>query len=288
MGVAHSTKDFETHQFPTWCPGCGDFGIWTALKQALVEVAVEPHQVVVVFGIGCSGNQANFVRAYGFHGLHGRALPLATGIALANHGVTTIVVGGDGDGYGEGLAHFIHTIRTNPNLTYLVHNNQVYGLTKGQTSPTSAQGFKTDSTPSGSLEEPVNPIALALAADCGYIARGFAGDVKHLQQLIVGGIKHKGFSLIDVFQPCVTFNHLNTFSWFFQRVVKLDTLGHDPADRLAAWRRATAIEEKLPIGLFFQQDKPSYQDRLDQLKSGPLVHRSIEPVDLSTLFTTFQ
>ncbi len=287
MGVTHTIKDFETHQFPTWCPGCGDFGIWTALKQALVELALEPHQVVVVFGIGCSGNQANFVRAYGFHGLHGRALPLATGVSLANHGVTTIVVGGDGDGYGEGLSHFLHTIRANPNITYLVHDNQVYGLTKGQTSPTSVQGFKTDSTPSGSIEEPINPIALALAADCGYVARGFAGDVKHLQQLIVGGVKHNGFSLIDVFQPCVTFNHLNTFSWFFQKVVKLDTLGHDPSNRSAAWEKAINPGDKFPIGLFFQQAKPSYQDRLPQLKEGPLVRRSIERIDLTKLFSTF-
>ncbi len=288
MGVAHNTKDFETHKFPTWCPGCGDFGIWTALKQALVELGKEPHQVVVVFGIGCSGNQANFVRAYGFHGLHGRALPVATGISLANHGVTTIVVGGDGDGYGEGLAHFVHTMRANPNITYLVHDNQVYGLTKGQTSPTSSQGFKTDSTPAGSLEEPINPIAIALAADCGYVARGFAGDVTHLQKLIVDGVNHKGFSLIDVFQPCVTFNHLNTFSWYYQRVAKLEEMGHNPADRNAAWIRATEASEKLPIGLFFQQEKPTYQDGLPQLAGGPLVAKSIERVDLTELFATFQ
>lgn len=288
MGVAHTIKDFETHQFPTWCPGCGDFGIWTALKQALVELQVEPHQVVVVFGIGCSGNQANFVKAYGFHGLHGRALPVATGIALANHGLTTIVVGGDGDGYGEGLSHFIHTIRANPNITYLVHNNSVYGLTKGQTSPTSQQGFKTGSTPTGSLEEPINPIALALAADCGYVARGFAGDVRHLQHLIVQGIRHSGFSLIDVFQPCVTFNHLNTFNWYYQRVQKLEDLGHDQHDRQAAWQQANTVGEKLPIGLFFEQDKPTYQDGLPQLADGSLVSRPIGRIDLAQLYRSFQ
>lgn len=288
MGVHHTIKDFETHQFPTWCPGCGDFGIWTALKSALVELNREPHQVVVVFGIGCSGNQANFVRAYGFHGLHGRALPLAEGISLANHGLTTIVVGGDGDGYGEGLAHFVHTIRANPNMTYLVHNNSVYGLTKGQTSPTSVKGFKTGSTPAGSLEEPINPIALALASGCGYVARGFAGDTKHLQQLIVGGIQHNGFSLIDVFQPCVTFNHLNTFSWYYHRVQKLEDLGHDPRDAAAAWQRAHDTTDKLPIGLFYQHDQPSYQDGLPQLANGPLVHRSIERIDLTDLYQTFQ
>lgn len=288
MSTTHTIRDFETHQFPTWCPGCGDFGIWTALKQALVSLSVEPHQVAVVFGIGCSGNQANFVQAYGFHGLHGRALPLATGLSLANHGLTTIVMGGDGDGYGEGLAHFIHAIRANPNITYIVHNNQVYGLTKGQTSPTSVQGFKTGSTPTGSLDEPINPIALALAADCGYVARGFAGDVAQLRELIVNGVRHLGFALIDVFQPCVTFNHLNTFSWYYQRVKKLSELGHDPTDRLAALTRALDSADILPTGLFYQRAKPTYQDGLPQLKDGPLVQRAIERIDLADLFRTMQ
>lgn len=273
MATKHTIRDFETHQTPTWCPGCGDFGIWTALKGAVAELGLAPHDLVVVFGIGCAGNQANFVRAYGFHGLHGRALPVAEGIALANHGVTTIVVGGDGDGYGEGMGHFIHTMRANPNITYLVHDNQLYGLTKGQASPTSLQGFRTSSTPFGNPDEPINPLSLAIAADCGFVARGFAGDVPHLQQLIVQGVKHRGFSFIDILQPCVTFNHLNTYSWFYERIVKLETLQHDPHDRLQAWQRAASGPDQLPIGLFYETDKPTLEDRFEQLHDGPLVEQ---------------
>ncbi len=286
MATTHTLRDFETHRTPTWCPGCGDFGIWTALKGALAELDLAPHEVVVVFGIGCSGNQANFVRAYGFHGLHGRALPVAEGIALANHGLTTIVVGGDGDGYGEGLAHFIHTIRANPNVTYLVHDNQLYGLTKGQASPTSIQGFRTSSTPQGTPDEPINPLTLALAAGCGFVARGFAGDVPHLQQLIVQGIRHRGFSFIDILQPCVTFNHLNTYSWFYQRVVKLETLNHNPSDQAAAWVQANKGPDELPIGLFRQTAKPTLEDRFPQLHHGPLAAQTIVS-DLTDLLAKF-
>lgn len=285
--TAHPTTPFETSKTPTWCPGCGDFGIWTAIKQALVELGIHNHETVVVFDIGCSGNGANFVNTYGFHGLHGRALPLAEGIALANHGLTTLVVGGDGGGYGEGGGHFLHTIRTNPNITYLVDDNQVYGLTKGQTSPTSEKGFKSDSTPMGSIEEPLNPIAVALAAGSGFVARGFAGDIAFLQQLIVAAIRHRGFSLIDVLQPCVTFNHHNTYHWFYERIKKLDALGHDPSDRNAAWLRSQTVDETIPIGIFFQQERPTYQDQLPQLKAGPLVSHDPSRRDLRKLFAAF-
>lgn len=262
-------KKFEAPNFPTWCPGCGNFGIWTALKSALTELSLEPQKVVVIFGIGCSGNQANFVRAYGFHGLHGRALPVAEGVALANKGLTTIVVTGDGDGYGEGMAHFIHTIRANPNITYLVHDNQVYGLTKGQTSPTSMHGFVSPSTPQGSADNPINPLTLAISAGCTFVARGFAGDAAHLQQLVVAAIKHRGFSLVDCFQPCVTFNHVNTYKWFFDRAVKIETLNHDASNREAAWRLAWS-EDRLPIGIFYQHEgTPTLDEGLMVLKDKP-------------------
>jgi 2-oxoglutarate ferredoxin oxidoreductase subunit beta len=218
-------------------------------------------------------------------------LPLAVGIALANHGVKVIVVGGDGDGYGEGLNHFIQTIRMNPNVTYIVHNNQLYSLTKGQASPTTSHGAITDSTPFGSTDEPLNPLAMAVAANCGYIARGFAGDVKHLKELMVGALKYKGFSYIDVFQPCVTFNHLNTYAWFFQRVQKLEETKHDTSDRLAAWKQATSIDtnlERLPIGLFYSIQKPTYEDQLEVLKAGPLVKQQFGPPDIQSLISTFQ
>jgi len=283
MSTKHTLKDFETHTFPTWCPGCGDFGIWTALKEALAELNLSPHELVVVFGIGCSGNQSNFVRAYGFHGLHGRALPVAEGVSLANHGVTTIVVGGDGDGYGEGMAHFIHTIRANPNITYLVHDNQVYGLTKGQVSPTAARGSVSPSTPSGSTDNPVNPMALAIAAGCGFVARGFAGDVPHLKQLIIDGVRHRGFSLIDILQPCVTFNHLNTYAWFYDRLVKLEEMKHDSTSQHAAWLQTQHTLETMPIGIFYQEEKPTLQEGFPVLAKKPLVQQPADKRDLSSL-----
>lgn len=283
MSTKHTLRDFETHAYPTWCPGCGDFGIWTALKKALVELKLDPDQLVVVFGIGCAGNQSNFVRAYGFHGLHGRALPVAEGISLANHGITTIVVGGDGDGYGEGMAHFIHTIRANPNITYLVHDNQVYGLTKGQTSPTTAKGMKTSSMPYGSTDNPVNPMALAIAAGCGFVARGFAGDVTHLSKLIVDGVRHQGFSLIDILQPCVTFNHLNTYAWFYNRIVKLDELKHDATDKAAAWAQTQHSIDTMPIGIFYQEEKPTLRDGFAVIQEKTLVEQDATERDLEPL-----
>jgi len=273
MTTIQPHDEFTTPIVPTWCPGCGNFGLWTALKQALAELKLPPHQVVLVFGIGCSGNQANFVRSYVFHSLHGRALPVAEGIALANSGATVIAIGGDGDGYGEGMAHFIHTVRANPNVTYLVHDNQVYSLTKGQTSPTSARGTKSPSTPFGSIDTPVNPLGLAITAGCGFVARGFAGDTAHLTQLIKAAITHRGFSLVDIFQPCVTFNAINTYKWFYDHVVKLDTLKHDPINRDAAWKIAQR-EDKLPIGIFYQKDGPTLEDGFPVLKQKPLVEQS--------------
>ncbi|MEK7538107.1 MAG: 2-oxoacid:ferredoxin oxidoreductase subunit beta [Patescibacteria group bacterium] len=273
--TAPAHNAFASPNFPTWCPGCGNFGIWTALKQALAELNIELHRTVIVFGIGCSGNESNFVKAYGFHGLHGRTLPVAEGVALANSGLTTIAIGGDGDGYGEGMAHFIHTIRANPNITYIVHDNQVYGLTKGQTSPTSEHGFKTPSTPLGNPDLPINPISLAIAAGAGFVARGFAGDAGHLTGLIKAAIQHRGFSLVDVFQPCVTFNATNTFRWFFGKVVKLETLKHDPTNRDTAWKQAQN-EEKLPIGVFYQKESPTLQDGFPVLAKKTLVEQSPE------------
>ena len=283
-------RKFETPMHPTWCAGCGNFGIWSALKNVLSSGHYQPHELVVVFGIGCSGNGANWIHAYGFHGLHGRALPLATGIALANHKVKVIVVGGDGDGYGEGLNHFIQTIRSNPNITYLVHNNQLYSLTKGQVSPTSAHGMVTDSTPYGNPDRPLNPLALALSAHCGFVARGFAGDSKHLEEVLAAAIAYKGFAYVDVLQPCVTFNHLNTYAWFYQRVQKIDAQ-HDVKNRLAAWQLATSIDEtldKLPIGIYYHVEQPTFQDEMPMLKAGPLVDQSIDTVDLPSLIKNFQ
>src|SRR6266403_2921213 len=202
-------KDFKGKAEPDGCPGCGDFGVLTALKRALAELDVRPHQAMVISGIGCSSNLPGYVSTYGMHTLHGRALSVATGAQMANHELKIIVTGGDGDGYGIGGNHFVHSMRRNIDVTYIVMNNQIYGLTTGQVSPTSVKGMNTKSTPFGSVENPLNPIPLAIAAGATYVARGFTGQQKQLVELIKGGVQHRGFSLIDAFSPCVTFNHEN-------------------------------------------------------------------------------
>lgn len=275
-----SISDFETGLRPTWCPGCGDWGIWTCVKMALVKAGLSPHEVLIVFGIGCSGNMANFLHGYGFHGLHGRALPVAHGAKIANHKMKVIVIGGDGDGYGEGLAHFIHNMRGNPDITYVVHDNQVYGLTKGQTSPTSEQGYESPSTPEGVIEKPINPLTLALSAEATFVAQGFSGNANHLVNLIVQAIQHPGFGYVNVLQPCVTFNHHNTFSWFYRRVYELEKTGYTPNDRMAAYAKALEWGEKIPLGVLFSERGKTYEESLPQL-STPLAMHELTPVDIS-------
>src|SRR6516162_1672944 len=266
-------KDYKAEVPPDWCPGCGDFGVLNVLQKACAELAIRPHELLVVSGIGCSSNLPGFIRAYGVHSLHGRALAVATGVKLANHALTVIATGGDGDGYGIGLNHFIQAMRRNINVTYIVMNNEIYGLTTGQVSPTSETGMKTKTSPLGNLEGMLNPISLALATGCGYIARGFSGQPKHLIKLYQDGIQHPGFALIDVFSPCVTFNKQNTYQWFRDKVYKLEDKGHDPTDFHAAMDRAMEWGEKIPIGLFYRNPNPRPPiDSLDPaLQSGPLV-----------------
>jgi 2-oxoglutarate ferredoxin oxidoreductase subunit beta len=270
-------KDFKTEVRPDWCPGCGDFGVLNALQRACAELEIQPHELMVVSGIGCSSNLPGFFRSYGVHSLHGRSLPFATGAKLANHAMTVIATGGDGDGYGIGLNHFIQAMRRNINLTYIVMNNEVYGLTTGQVSPTSETGMKTKTTPHGNLEGMLNPLTLALAAGCGYIARGFSGDIKPLVKLYQEGIQFPGFALIDVFSPCVTFNKQNTFPWFRERVYRLEDKKHDPTDFHAAMDRALEWGEKIPIGLFYRNPNPRPPlDAQDPgLQSGPLVSQPL-------------
>jgi 2-oxoglutarate ferredoxin oxidoreductase subunit beta len=266
-------KDFKPEIPPDWCPGCGDFGVLNALFQACAEIDLPPRNMLVVSGIGCSSNLPGFVRAYGVHSLHGRALAFATGSKLANHAMTVIVTGGDGDGYGIGLNHFIQAMRRNIDVTYIVMNNEIYGLTTGQVSPTSETGMKTKTTPHGNLEQMLNPMALALASGCGYIARGFSGQPKHLMKLYVDGIRHPGFALIDVFSPCVTFNKVQTYDWFRKRIYKLEDTDHDPANFHGAMGRALEWGEKIPIGLFYRNPNPppSLHTQDPGLQSGVLV-----------------
>jgi 2-oxoglutarate/2-oxoacid ferredoxin oxidoreductase subunit beta len=270
-------KDYKPEIPPDWCPGCGDFGVLNALFQACAELELQSHETVVVSGIGCSSNLPGFIRAYGVHSLHGRALAVATGVKLANHALTVIATGGDGDGYGIGGNHFLHTMRRNVDLTYIVMDNQIYGLTTGQTSPTSVKGMKTKSTPLGSVENSINPISLAIAAGATYVARGYTGQVKHLVELIKGGITHKGFALIDAFSPCVTFNHDNTHDFFKQRTYKLEERGHDPSDFHAAMDRGYEWGEAIPIGLFWKRDDLPSLDQLEPVlaEGGALARRPL-------------
>ena len=210
-------------QTPAWCPGCGNFGILKAFKDAVVELGIEPHQLTIVSGIGQAGKFPHYLKCNTFNGLHGRTLPVATGIRLANHEMLVIAVAGDGDCYGEGGNHFIHAIRRNVGLKLFVHDNQIYGLTKGQPSPTTMEGTVAKNQPFGVFSEQLNPIALAIALDCSFVARGFAGDPVHLKDLMKAAILHKGFSLVDILQPCVTFNKINTYEWYKQRVLSLRT-----------------------------------------------------------------
>src|SRR5947209_8827064 len=225
-----TAADFKGKVDPDWCPGCGDFGVLSSLQKVLAEMNVSPHNVVTISGIGCSSNLPGFIDTYGMHTLHGRALAVATGVKLANHKLHVVVTGGDGDGFGIGGNHFIHTIRRNVDLLYIAMDNQIYGLTTGQTSPTSVKGMKTKSTPHGNIENPINPMPMAMIGGATYVARGFSGKQKHLVELLKGAIMHKGFALVDVFSPCVTYNKDNTYQWFNPRVKILEEQGHDPTD----------------------------------------------------------
>jgi 2-oxoglutarate/2-oxoacid ferredoxin oxidoreductase subunit beta len=262
---------------PTWCPGCGDFGVVAAIEMAVKRLKIPSHTLVFISGIGCSSNLPHFLSSYGFHGIHGRVLPVAEGIRWANHGLVVIGTGGDGDGFGIGAGHFIHAMRRNVDLTYVTMDNQIYGLTTGQASPTSTLGHKTKSTPNGVIENPIDPVALALASGATYVARGFSGDVKHLADLVANGIQHHGFSFVDVMSPCVTYNKINTFDFFRQRVYKLEASGHDPSDIVAAWQRALEWGAKIPIGLFYRVEKPTYEDLEEVLAAGPL---ALQPAGL--------
>jgi 2-oxoglutarate ferredoxin oxidoreductase subunit beta len=271
---------------PAWCPGCGNFGILNALNKALIEMGIEPHQVLMVSGIGQAGKLPHYTRGNVFNSLHGRPVPPAIGAKIANPELVIIAVSGDGDAYGEGGNHFLHAARRNHDITYLVHNNQVYGLTKGQASPTSDVGFITKTTPYGA-GSPVNPIALAIISGASFVARGFAGDVDHLSNLIKKGITHRGFALIDILQPCVSFNHKNTFQWYRERVYKLEEERYDPSDKKAAMGKALIWGEEIPIGIIYEENLPVYEDQLPALSDEPLVKQKIDPRRVEKLFAEF-
>ncbi|RJQ15096.1 MAG: 2-oxoacid:ferredoxin oxidoreductase subunit beta [Nitrospiraceae bacterium] len=271
-------------QHPAWCPGCGNFGILKAFKDAMVELNIGPHQFTIVSGIGQAGKFPHYVRCNTFNGLHGRTLPVATGIRLANHEMTVMAFAGDGDCYGEGGNHLIHAIRRNINVKLFVHDNQIYALTKGQASPTSMEGVKTKNQPFGVFSEQMNPMAMAIALDCSFVARGFAGDMKHLTLLMKEAVNHKGFTLIDILQPCVTFNKINTFDWYKQRVYHIEA-DYNPEDRIAAFQKALEWEDRIPIGIIYRNHRLIPEERIPVIKERPLVRQA---VDISKIETTLK
>jgi 2-oxoglutarate ferredoxin oxidoreductase subunit beta len=266
-----TSEDYKG-EMPAWCPGCGNFNILSTIKNALIELGIEPWQVLVVSGIGQAGKLPHYIKCHTFNGLHGRTLPVATAAKLANHSLHVIAVAGDGDCYGEGGNHFLHAIRRNPNVSLFVHNNQVYGLTKGQASPTTAQGTYTTIQPYGVLEGSMNPLSLAISQDCSFVARGFAGDQEYLKELMKAAIMHKGFALLDILQPCVTFNKINTFKWYKDRVYKLEA-GYDPSDRIRAFQKTLEWGDKIPNGIFYKKEKEMFEERVPAIETQPLVRQ---------------
>ncbi|MDG6244007.1 MAG: 2-oxoacid:ferredoxin oxidoreductase subunit beta [Methanolobus sp.] len=275
--------NFET----AWCPGCGNFGILKALKQALVNLGRSPHEVLIASGIGQSSKLPHYLKCNTFNGLHGRSLPPATGAKVANHELTVIAVTGDGDCYGEGGNHFLHTVRRNPDITMIVHDNQIYGLTKGQASPTSEVGMRTKIQAHGVFNMPLNPLSLAISMDCSFVSRGYAGNIPHLAKLIEKGIQHKGLSLVDVLQPCVSFNKLNTFKWYSERVYEMEDPGYELNDRVRAFEKSLEWGDRIPLGVFYVNEKPSFEEHLDVLATGPLYRNAAKTDAVNELIDGF-
>lgn len=269
-----SIEDYGSYE-TAWCPGCGNFPLLEGVKKGLVTAGLEPRSVLFVSGIGQAAKAPHYLNVNLFNGLHGRSLPVATGAKLANPSLTVIVESGDGCCYGEGGNHFLAAIRRNVDLTMIVHDNQIYGLTKGQASPTSEEGQQTKAQPGGVILERFNPIAVAVAMRAGFVARSFTGEVDHLAEMIRRGIEHRGLALIDVLQPCVSFNKVNNFAWYRKRCYELPA-DHDPADWAAAMKVAVEWGERIPIGVIYRNDRPSFESRVSALSRGALVNASFD------------
>lgn len=280
-----SQSNYNTSIFPTWCPGCGDFGIWGALKQALESLKISPDRAAFFFGVGCAGNISSFIRGYGFHSLHGRAIANAIGAKLANHKMPVIVIAGDGDLLGEGVSHFIHSSRANHDITVILHNNGVFGLTTGQASPTASPGFKSKPLPIEISDEPVNPCALAIMHQAGFVSRGFAGDQNGLSGLIQKAIVHPGFSLVDVLQPCVTFNPEKSYIWYRQRIKPVKFTS---GDVLAGIKNSIWTEDKIATGIIYKNSRPAFHANYLQLKNETLLTSTGKKRDISKLLKGFK
>jgi len=281
-------NDFKSNDQIAWCPGCGDFGILNALKKALVVLGRPPKDILLVSGIGQAAKLPHYIKCNCFNGLHGRAIPPAVAAKIANRNLTVIVTTGDGDCYGEGGNHLMHNIRRNVDITVIVHNNQIYGLTKGQASPTTDVGYQTKVQLNGVILEPMHPLEMAIALGCGFVARGYSADSEHLSWLIAEGIRHKGFSLIEVLQPCVTFNKKNTYEWYAKRIYKLNAdASYKPEDKMAAYKKTSEWGEKIPIGIIYKCDKPSYEDKSGINNIAPLVDADINDINIGAALDEF-
>jgi 2-oxoglutarate/2-oxoacid ferredoxin oxidoreductase subunit beta len=281
-----SMDTFQTYE-TAWCPGCGNFNILKCLKIALEELGKDPHEVLMVGGIGQAAKTPQYISANSFCGLHGRSLPAAAAAKIANERLTVIVDTGDGDSYGEGGNHFIHNIRRNVDITHFVHDNQIYGLTKGQASPTTAEGHITDVQIDGNMNTPINPILLAIASGAGFVARAFSGDTEHLISIMKQAITYKGYALVDILQPCTSFNKINTFSYYKSRVYHLDD-NYDPSDKLVAISKAMEFDDKIPIGVIYKENKLSFHEKNTTLKSGmPLIDKKFDPLNVQKILTEF-
>jgi 2-oxoglutarate ferredoxin oxidoreductase subunit beta len=278
-------KEYEGRT-PAWCPGCGNFGILRSFQQAVLDLGLKPHQFAIVSGIGQSGKFPHYTRCNTFNGLHGRSLPVATGVRLVSPRMPVIAVAGDGDCYGEGGNHLIHAIRRNIGVKVFVHDNQVYGLTKGQASPTSMEGMKTKVQPHGVAAEALNPLALAVALDCSFVARGYAGEGEHLTEVMKQAINHRGFALLDILQPCVTYNRINTFQWFKERVYHLDP-SYDTTDRGAAFAKALEFGDRIPLGVIYRNERIPLEERLPTVIGRPIAERPFDALALRGMVKEF-
>ncbi len=281
-------KDLRSGDEITWCPGCGNFGILNAMRKAIAELGRDPKDVLLVSGIGQAAKLPHYIKCNCFNGLHGRAVPAAAAAKIANHKLTVVVNTGDGDCYGEGGNHFIHNIRRNLDITLVIHNNQIYGLTKGQASPTTDPGYETKFQPEGVIVEPLYPLEMAIAIGAGFVARGYAADLEHLSWLIIEGIKYKGFALIDVLQPCVSFNKKNTFDWYSKRIYKVnDDKSYNPGDKLAAFQKSSEWGDKIPVGIIYKAEKKTYEEKVGLGERMPLVEEQIENTDIRDILKDF-
>lgn len=281
-----TVENYECDYENKWCPGCGNFGILASMKDAFVKLDIPPEKLLIVSGIGQAAKTPHFLKCNLFHALHGRALPLATGAKMANHELNIVVNSGDGDCYGEGGNHFMNAVRRNVDLTLLVHNNKVYGLTKGQASPTSDMGMVTKVQPHGVVMESFNPLAVALSLGAGFVARGFPGNEEQLSKLIQAGMKFNGLALIDILQPCVSFNSINTFGWYKKRVYDLQEEDYTPDDLQEAISLSFQWGERIPTGIIYRKEAPSFTERIGMLKDGPLVDRKYDPGKLQELLSS--